>query len=64
MQFHLDDMTCGGCVRSVTAAIAALDHTATIEADTVARTVKIETLASEDEVKKTLADAGFPVTPQ
>lgn len=64
MQFHVDDMTCGGCARSVTAAITALDNTAKIEADTVARTVKVETLASEDEVKKVLADAGFPVSPQ
>ena len=36
-RFHVPDMACGGCVRSITKAIQDADATATVEADTAAR---------------------------
>ena len=60
MQFHVEDMMCGGCAKSVAKAIANLDKTAKVEADPESRTVKVETSASAAEVQKALADAGFP----
>jgi copper chaperone len=62
MQFHVEDMMCDGCARSVAKAIANLDRNAKIEADPPSRTVKVETSASQAAVEKALAEAGFPAT--
>jgi copper chaperone len=60
MQLHLDTMTCGGCARAVTAAIRALDPAAKVAADPPTRTVDIDTVRSESDVRAALAAAGFP----
>jgi copper chaperone len=60
MQFKIEKMACGGCVNTVTAAVIAIDPAAKVEADTVARTVKIETTASAPAIERALADAGYP----
>jgi copper chaperone len=60
MQFHVEDMTCGGCARAVTAAVKAIDPTAKVEADPPTRTVRVESSRPEPEVRAALADAGFP----
>jgi len=60
MQFHLDDMTCGGCARTVTKAIQLLDPDASVVTDPPARLVKVQTSASEAEVVAALGEAGFP----
>ncbi|OZI72651.1 heavy-metal-associated domain-containing protein [Bordetella genomosp. 2] len=60
MQFHLDDMTCGGCARTVTKAIQLLDPDASVVTDPPARLVKVQTSASEAEVVAALREAGFP----
>lgn len=62
MKFHLPDMSCGGCVRAVTAAITQADAQAQIEADTVARTISVQTSATPQEVIRALAEAGFPAS--
>ena len=63
MRFHLEDMTCGGCVRGVTRAIHAVDPHATVEADPPTRTVDVTTSASREALAAALADAGFPPRP-
>lgn len=60
MRFHIENMTCGGCVRGVTKAITRLDPNARLEADTDARTVEIHTSAARERVEHALAEAGFP----
>ena len=60
MQFHVEEMMCGGCAKSVTKAITDLDKNATVETDPQSRTVKVETSASQAAVQKALAEAGFP----
>ncbi len=62
MQFHVEDMMCGGCAKSVTKAITNLDNKAKVETDPASRTVKVETSTSQAAVEKALADAGFPTT--
>jgi copper chaperone len=62
MQFHVEDMMCGGCAKSVAKAIANLDDKARVEADPASRTLKVETSATQAAVEKALADAGFPTT--
>lgn len=59
MQFHVDDMTCGSCVKRITMAISGLDPDARIEADTVARRIKVATTVSADAVIRALADDGY-----
>jgi copper chaperone len=60
MQFHLEDMTCGGCARAVTAAIREIDPAAQVKADPPTRRVDVETTRPEAEVRAALAAAGFP----
>ena len=62
MKFHVPDMACGGCARSVAAAIAVLDAQAKVEADTASRTISVDTTAAAAEVMKALEEAGFPAT--
>lgn len=59
MQFHVQNMTCGGCARSVRSAILGLDAAARIETDPLTRTVTVETLADRADVQKALTEAGF-----
>jgi copper chaperone len=60
MRFHIDNLTCGGCARSVIAAIRALDPAAQVHADPPARQLEVATTRSESEIRAALAAAGFP----
>jgi len=60
MRFHLEDMTCGGCVRGVTRAIHSVDPEAIVEADPPTRTVEVTSTATREALEAALADAGFP----
>lgn len=62
MQFRIEGMTCGGCAKSVTAAITSVDARAKVEANPAARTVEVETSASEARILKVLDQAGYPAT--
>lgn len=60
MQFHIQNMTCFGCARSVTAAIQSVDKAAVVKADPESRKVEVETSAARAELEAVLAEAGFP----
>ena len=60
MQFHLDDMVCGGCARSVTKAIQTIDPGATVVTDPATHRVEVKTSASEERIVAALREAGFP----
>ncbi|AGI23138.1 heavy-metal-associated domain-containing protein [Pseudomonas sp. MT3] len=60
MQFHLDDMTCGGCARTVTKAIQTIDPSAHIVTDPPTRLVRVQTSAPEEKIVAALREAGFP----
>lgn len=59
LKLHIPNMSCGGCVRGVTAAIREIDATAEVVPDLSDRTVTLKTDCAEAEVRKTLAEAGF-----
>jgi copper chaperone len=59
MQFHIENMTCGGCVRGVTRAIQSVDPTASVHADPATRKVDVVTTAARTKLETVLADAGF-----
>jgi len=60
MQFSIARMSCGGCVKAITAAIVLIDANAKVEADTVSKQVTVETSASREDVLKALDTAGYP----
>lgn len=60
MQFHIENMTCGGCARGVTSAIKAIDPEANISTDPPTRTVMVETIVTKEKVVSALKEAGFP----
>ncbi|MGL4526359.1 MAG: heavy-metal-associated domain-containing protein [Aestuariivirga sp.] len=60
MQFHIQNMTCFGCARSVTAAIQSVDKAAVVKADPENRKVNVETSAARAEIEAVLAEAGYP----
>ena len=61
MQFHIENMVCGGCVRGVTKAIQSVDPQAEIQADPPTRKVDVNTSASREAIAGALENAGFPV---
>ncbi len=44
MEFHVEDMTCGGCARGVTRAIQAIDANAKVITEPPNRSVKLKQL--------------------
>lgn len=62
MELRIEDMTCGGCARSVTKAVQLVDPNARVDADPAARSVKIETTAAQSTILQALEKAGFPAT--
>lgn len=60
MQFHIKNMTCSGCARSVTRAIQSVDQSALVKADPENRKVDVETSASRTEIEAVLAEVGYP----
>ena len=63
MQFHVENMTCGSCVKHITQAIATVDPDARLEADTVSRTISVTTTADADAIQQALADDGYTARP-
>lgn len=60
MEFHVEEMTCGGCARGVTRAIQAVDADAQVITDPPTRSVKVETTATQQQIVEALTKAGFP----
>ncbi|MCP8896474.1 heavy-metal-associated domain-containing protein [Shinella daejeonensis] len=62
MELRIENMTCGGCAKSVTKAIQSVDPTARVEANPEARAVKVETTATAGAIQQVLEEAGYPAT--
>ncbi len=62
MQFHIENMTCGGCVRSVTKAIQSVDPVAQVSADPASHKVDVITTAARAQIEAVLADVGYAAT--
>lgn len=64
MQFHIENMACGGCVRSITKVIESMDPQAKIEADLTTRLVSVVSEKPREAFLSVLEDAGFPAAIQ
>ncbi len=61
MEFSVPDMTCQGCVRSITAAVQRADEAARVSVDLTHKRVHIEGADDAQAMKKAIEDAGFSV---
>jgi copper chaperone len=61
-ELQVEGMSCGGCVRSVTKSVQAVDGNAKVDVDLESKKVRVETQASLDAVKSAISDAGYDVT--
>ncbi len=63
MEFHIENMTCGGCARSVTKAIQRLDPAATVKAKPETRRLEVRSSIPRDAILRALVEAGYPASP-
>lgn len=57
--FHIQNMTCGGCVRGVTRAIESVDPQAQVQADVSARRVQVVSEQPREIVEAALTRSGY-----
>jgi len=62
LQLTVPSMACSACADTITQAVAAIDPTATVDADPKTKLVNIDTQQSEVAVKAAIASAGYPVS--
>lgn len=60
IELILPDMTCGHCVKTVTATVQALDAQAQVHADVTTHRVQIETTQPLALIRAALAQEGYP----
>jgi len=61
-ELQVEGMSCGGCVRSVTKSVQAVDSSAKVEIELASKKVRVDSQASLESVKSAIGDAGYPVT--
>ena len=59
IEMTINDMTCGGCVGSITRVVQQLDPNASIDADVSTKRVKIESVLSREAVVAAISHAGY-----
>ncbi|ENW96393.1 heavy-metal-associated domain-containing protein [Acinetobacter sp. NIPH 298] len=64
MKLLIENMTCGGCARGVTATIQDIDPNAKVDIDLATKLVSVETTESLDKITVALAEDGFPAQVQ
>ncbi len=60
LRFHIPNMTCGGCAKSVTKALLSVDPQARVETDPPTREVRVYSPLDENAFITVLAEAGYP----
>ena len=59
IRLNVPDMTCGHCVSTITKAVKELDSGARVEASLDDHMVRVESKATQDEVLRCIAEAGY-----
>ena len=60
IELNLPTMTCGHCVKIVTATVRKLDAAARVQIDLPTHTVQIDSTRPVEVLKKALAEEGYP----
>ena len=59
IELTINDMTCGGCVASITRVVKGLDPNASVDADVGTKRVTIDSPLDTDSVIAAIANAGY-----
>ncbi len=59
IELTIDDMTCGGCVASITRVVKGLDPDAVVEANVETKKVRIASPLDTEAVVAAIANAGY-----
>ncbi|ALH83072.1 MAG: heavy metal transporter [Sphingomonadales bacterium RIFCSPHIGHO2_01_FULL_65_20] len=62
IDFKVEGMTCGGCVRGVTNALHRVDADAIVNVDLPSKRVSVNSTADVQQLKQAIEKAGFSVT--
>ena len=62
IDFKVQGLTCGGCVRGVTNALQRVDADAVVNVDLASKTVSVSSAADVQQLKQAIEKAGFVVT--
>ncbi len=63
VKFRVEGMTCGGCARSVSAAVRGADPGAAVEVDLPSKTVSIESSTAPEQFQRAIEQAGYHARP-
>ena len=63
IELTLPAMTCGHCVKTMTAAAQRLDPAARVQADLATHKVQFETQTAREALVKALSEEGYPAAP-
>jgi copper chaperone len=64
LRYHVEGMTCGHCVQTVTKAVLGVDGAANVNIDLASKRVEVETTAQADQIATAILDAGYSPTPE
>ena len=59
IELAINDMTCGGCVASITRVVKGLDPDAVVDADVATKRVNITSVIDTEAVVAAIANAGY-----
>ena len=60
IKLNVQEMACGGCVKSVTEAVKGVDAAAKVNASLETGEVKVESGANPEAIRTAIEEAGFP----
>jgi copper chaperone len=58
--FNVQGMTCGHCVKAVTAAVQGQDAAAKVEVDLAAKQVRVQSQVGFEQILAAIRDEGYP----
>jgi copper chaperone len=59
IQFNIQSMSCGHCVKAVTEAVKSVDPQAQVDVDLAAKRVAVESQAAREKLVEALVEAGY-----
>lgn len=60
IKLTVQEMACGGCVKSIKEALTALDGSVDVNADLESGTVEVTSSAEPEAIRAAIEEAGFP----
>ncbi len=61
LKMTVTDISCDGCAESITESIHTMEPDAKVEVDVKAKTVTVESAASEETIKQAITSAGYTI---